>query len=343
MKALVLKEYNRLEYEEVPDPVVGPEDVLIRVKACGICGSDVHGMDGSTGRRIPPITMGHEASGVVAETGARVTSWKAGEHVTFDSTISCGTCRFCQRGQVNLCDHRRVLGVSCAEYRQEGAFAEYVAVPAHTLYRVPEDLSFERAAMVEAVSIAVHAVGRARILLNDSALVVGVGTIGVLVVQALRLAGCGRIIAVDLDQERLDLACRLGADGGLRADARDAASTVRSRCGGAGADLAFEVVGREETLALALAGLRKGGALTLIGNLSRSVALPLQEVVTRELSLHGSCASAGEYPTCLDLLARGKVRVDELISAVVPLAEGASWFGRLHRGESGLRKVILVP
>jgi L-iditol 2-dehydrogenase len=103
------------------------------------------------------------------------------------------------------------------------------------------------------------------------------------------------------------------------------------------------VVGREETLHLALTGLRKGGSLTLIGNLARSVALPLQEVVTKELSLHGSCASAGEYPTCLDLLARGRIRVDELISAVVPLAEGASWFERLHRGESGLRKVILVP
>jgi L-iditol 2-dehydrogenase len=294
--------------------------------------------------------MGHEASGVVAETGARVTSWKAGERVTFDSTIYCGTCRFCQRGEINLCDNRRVLGVSCDAYRQDGAFAEYVAVPAHILYRLPEDLSFARAAMVEAVSIAVHAVGRARIFLNDSALVVGVGTIGLLVVEALRLAGCGRIIAVDLDQERLDLACRLGADVGLRADAEDAASTVQSTCAGArqpdagaGADLAFEVVGREETLHLALAGLRKGGFLTLIGNLSRSVALPLQEVVTKELSLHGSCASAGEYPTCLDLLARGKVRVDELISAVVPLAEGASWFGRLRRGEPGLRKVILVP
>jgi L-iditol 2-dehydrogenase len=343
MKALVLKEYNRLAYEEVPDPVVGPDDVLVRVKACGICGSDVHGMDGSTGRRIPPIVMGHEASGVIAETGARVTSWKAGDRVTFDSTIYCGTCRFCQRGEVNLCDNRRVLGVSCDAYRQNGAFAEYVAVPARIVYRLPENLSFERAAMVEAVSIAVHAVGRARIFLNDSALVVGVGTIGLLVVQALRLAGCGRIVAVDLDQERLDLACRFGAHAGLRADAKDAASTMRSTCGGAGADLAFEVVGREEALQLALAGLRKGGSLTLVGNLSRSVALPLQEVVTRELSLYGSCASAGEYPACLDLIARGKIRVDELISAVAPLAEGASWFARLHRGESGLRKVILVP
>ncbi len=343
MKALVLKEYNHFEYEDVPDPVVGPASVLIQVKACGICGSDVHGMDGSTGRRIPPVVMGHEASGVVAETGANVTAWKTGDRVTFDSTIYCGTCLFCRRGQINLCDNRRVLGVSCAEYHQNGAFAEYVAVPDHIVYGLPEDLSFERAAMVEAVSIAVHAVGRTRISLDDCALVVGAGTIGLLVVQALRAAGCGRIIAVDLRQERLDLACELGADCGLRANDKGVPSTVRSMCGCSGADVAFEVVGLQETLQMALGGLRKGGSLVLIGNLASSVALPLQEVVTKELSLYGSCASCGEYRTCLDLIARGTIRVDQLISAVVPLAEGASWFEKLRKPDSGLMKVILIP
>jgi len=343
MKALVLKEYNRFEYEDVPDPVVGPASVLIQVKACGIRGSDVHGMDGSTGRRIPPVIMGHEASGVVVETGANVAAWRTGDHVTFDSTIYCGTCPFCRRGQINLCDNRRVLGVSCGEYRQNGAFAEYVAVPEHILYRLPEGLSFEQAAMVEAVSIAVHAVGRTRIALDDGALVVGAGTIGLLVVQALRAAGCGRIVAVDLSQERLDLACDLGADCGVRADSEDVSSTVRSTVGPSGADVAFEAVGLQETLQTALSGLRKGGSLVLIGNLSRSVALPLQEVVTKELSLYGSCASCGEYQACLDLIARGTIRVDGLISAVVPLAEGASWFEKLRKPDSGLMKVILVP
>jgi len=343
VKALVLKAYNQFSYEDVPEPAVGPDDVLIRVKACGICGSDVHGTDGSTGRRIPPIVMGHEASGVIAETGANVADWQSGDRVTFDSTIYCSACRFCRRGQINLCDNRKVLGVSCEEYRQNGAFAEYVAVPQHIVYRLPEELSFERAAMVEAVSIAVHAVERTKVALGDSALVVGAGTIGLLVVQALRAAGCGPIVAVDLDQDRLDLACKLGADCGLRADTTDVASQARGLCGGPGANVAFEVVGLEETLQTALAGLRKGGSLTLIGNLARTVALPLQEVVTKELSLHGSCASCGEYPACLDLIARGAIRVDELISAVAPLSEGASWFGRLRAGGSGLMKVILVP
>ena len=136
MKALILKEYNNLAYEDVPKPKIGRNEVLIRVKACGICGSDVHGIDGSTGRRIPPLIMGHEASGIIEDTGTDVKDFSAGDRVTFDSTIYCGVCHFCRRGLINLCDNRRVLGVSCDEYRQHGAFAEYVAVPQHILYRM---------------------------------------------------------------------------------------------------------------------------------------------------------------------------------------------------------------
>ena len=342
MKALVLKQCNQFSYEDVPVPAAGPDEVLIQVKACGICGSDVHGMDGSTGRRRPPIIMGHEAAGVIAEVGARVTGWAKGDRVTFDSTIYCGTCHFCRQGRVNLCDNRRVLGVSCEEYRRDGAFAEFVAVPQHILYRLPEGLSFERAAMVEALSIALHAVGRAVVRAGDTAVVVGAGMIGLLVIQTLRAAGCGRIIAVDVNPSRLDLARRLGADEGLRADG-DVPGEVAKRTGDRGADIAFEVVGVTAALATAIACLRKGGSATLVGNLSPKVDLPLQQVVTRELTLHGSCASSGEYPQCLDMLARGTVDVGPLISAVAPLADGAAWFERLHKGEPGLMKVILKP
>jgi len=343
MKALVLKQYGHLEYEDVPEPHVGPNDVLIEVRACGICGSDVHGLDGSTGRRIPPVIMGHEAAGVIAEVGSGVSGWRRGDRVTFDSTIYCGECHFCRRGMINLCDNRRVLGVSCDEYRQNGAFAEYVAVPQHILYRLPEGLTFERAAMVEALSIAFHAVERTPISLNDTAVVVGTGMIGLLIVQALRAAGCGRIIGVDLDRARLDLARELGADEGLRSGADDVVAEVLKRTADRGADVAFEVVGIAPTLKLAVQCLRKGGSLTLVGNLSPMVELPLQAVVTRELTLNGSCASRGEYPACLDMIARGTINVDVLISAVAPLSDGAAWFERLYRKEPGLIKVILAP
>jgi len=343
MKALVLKEYNNLVYEDMPRPEIGPDDVLIQVKACGICGSDVHGMDGSTGRRLPPIVMGHEAAGIIAGFGKNVKGWKKGQRVTFDSTVSCGTCHFCRRGQINLCDNRRVLGVSCEDYRCHGAFAEYVAVPQQILYRLPEGLSFEQATLVEPLSVAVHAVGRTPILLNDTAVVVGSGMVGLLVIQALRAAGCGRIIAVDIDQTRLDLACKLGANAGFKSDDCNVPEEVLKLTGNLGADIAFEVVGITPTIKTAVAVLRKGGSLTLVGNLSPTVDWPLQSIVTREISVYGSCISCGEYPACLEMMARQTINVDAFVSATAPLAEGPAWFKRLYDKEPGLLKVILVP
>jgi L-iditol 2-dehydrogenase len=343
MKALVLKEYNHLVYEDVPVPEIGAEDVLVQVKACGICGSDVHGMDGSSGRRIPPIVMGHEASGVISKLGSAVQNRQVGERVTFDSTVSCGRCHFCRRGDINLCDDRKVLGVSCEEFHYNGAFAEYVVVPQHILYSLPEGLSFDHAALVEPVSVAVHSVERTPISLNDTAVVVGTGMVGMFVVQALRAKGCGQIIAVDVDQDRLDLACKLGADVGLKADACDVVAEVRERTNGRGADVAVEVVGMTTTVQTGIAVLRKGGSLTLVGNLAPTVDFPLQAVVTRELSLYGSCISSGEYPACLSMMARGVIQVAPLISATAPLSEGAAWFDRLYKKEPGLMKVVLRP
>ena len=343
MKALLLKEYEKLEIADMPEPQIGPDDLLVKVKACGICGSDVHGFDGSSGRRIPPLIMGHEASGIVTKTGVNVARFRAGDRVTFDSTVYCGKCFFCLRGEMNLCDDRQVLGVSPGEYRRHGAFAEYIAVPHHITYPIPDTLSFEHAAMIEAVAVAVHAVKLMPVALGDTAVVVGSGMIGLLVIQSLRLTGCCRVIAIDLEESRLRLATELGAEVSLNARKCDVLSKIRECTSGRGADVAIEAVGATESLQTALASLRKGGILTLIGNLSPRVELPLQSVVTRQIRVFGSCASSGEYPVCIDLLARKAIRVERLITAVAPLQEGASWFKRLRQGEPDLMKVILAP
>ena len=343
MKALLLTDYNQFEYTDLPEPEIGPEEVLIQVKACGICGSDLHGMDGSSGRRIPPLVMGHEASGVIAEVGVQVAGWQVGDRVTFDSTVYCGRCHFCRRGQLNLCDQRRVLGVSCAEYRQQGAMAEYLAVPACILYRLPDDVSFPHGAMVEPVSIAVHAASLLPLTLDDAVAVIGTGMIGLLVVQVLRAAGCGQIIAVDLNPFRLEKALSLAADVALNPAQTDVVAEIQRLTGGRGVDLAFEVVGIDATVQLAVHSLRKGGGLALVGNITPNVTLPLQAVVTRQLTLVGSAASCGQYPACLNMISRGSLKLDPIISAVAPLAEGAAWFERLYRGEEDLLKVILEP
>ena len=338
-----MTEYKTFSYEDVPLPEIGDDDVLIQVKACGICGSDVHGMDGSSGRRIPPIIMGHEASGVIEQLGRAVSEWKTGERVTFDSTVVTRQDFYSQKGLPNLSDYRKVLGVSCGDYRQHGAFADYVAVPQSALYRLPDALSFEQAAMTEPVSVAFHAVNLVPSAIGDSAVVVGCGMIGLFVIQALRIKGCGTIIAIDLDPSRLEMALKLGADSAIRSDQGGVVDKVKELTNGRGADLAFEVVGITATLNLAIETLRKGGKLGLVGNLSAKVELPLQAVVTRQLTLYGSCASAGEYPACLEMIASGRVKVDEMISARVPLGEAASWFERLYKGEPGLMKVIVTP
>jgi L-iditol 2-dehydrogenase len=325
----------QLELVDMPVPEIAPEEVLVRVRACGICGSDVHGLDGSTGRRLPPLVMGHEAAGEVVATGAAVTDLEVGERVTFDSTVYCGRCFHCARGEVNLCDRREVLGVSPGPYRRHGAFAEYVAVPRRIMYRLPDSLSYEQAALIEAVSVAVHAVGLTPIRLGDTAVVVGSGMIGLLTMQAAKLAGCTRVIAIDTDDTRLKLARDMGAT--------ETVNPKQSEPPQAIADVAIECVGATDPIRTAIASVRKGGAVTLVGNVAPDINLPLQSVVTRQIRLQGSCASNGEYPACIDLMARGAIKVDPLISAVAPLQEGPAWFDRLYRHEPGLMKVILRP
>jgi L-iditol 2-dehydrogenase len=332
MKALLLTEYGKLSMADMPDPVPAEDEAVVRVRACGICGSDVHGYTGATGRRIPPLVMGHEAAGVIEHVGAPAAGFAPGDRVTFDSTLYCGRCEFCRRGEVNLCDARRVLGVSCADYRRHGAFAELVSVPVRTLHRLPDSLPFEHAALVEPLAVAVHAVDRQRPSPSDRIVVIGCGMIGLLVVQVLRARGCASITAVDVDERRRRLAARLGAE-----------RTSAQMSGSAAADHVFEAVGRAETVTAAIHGVRKGGAVTLIGNLAPEVPLPLQAVVTGEIALLGSCASSGEYPKAIALLATGAVDVAPLVSAVAPLHEGAAWFERLHRGDEGLLKVVLRP
>jgi L-iditol 2-dehydrogenase len=343
LKALVLSKYNQFTYVDMPDPKIGPEDVLIRVKACAICGSDVHGMDGSTGRRIPPVVMGHEAAGVIEKLGENVKGFQVGDRVTFDSTVYCKECYYCNQGLVNLCDNRKVLGCSCGEYRINGAFAELISVPQHIIYPLPKNVSFEQGAMVEPLSIAFYAVKRSQLSLNCSAVVVGTGMIGLLIIQLLRASGCGRIIAVDLAQEKLDLASKFGADIIFDANDSDLIKNIYKATENRGADIAFEVVGITPTLQTAVAALKKGGSLTLVGNLMKKVDFPLQSVVTRQISLYGSCASSGVYPDCLHMIAQGKVDFTSFISAIAPLSEGGYWFKRLHESEPGLIKVILQP
>lgn len=343
MKALVLDKYMEFSYRDVEDPVIQSNEVLIKVKACGICGSDVHGMDGSTGRRQPPIIMGHEASGEIVELGKDVKGWQTGDRVTFDSTIYPLDDWFTLQGRYNLSDNRKVLGVSPKEYRRHGAFAEFVAVPAHILYRIPDNVSFEQAAFVEPVAVAAHAVNISKVRPGKSAVVVGTGMVGTFVVKMLEVSGAFPIIAIDVDEGKLKLAKEFGATHTFNSSDKNLSEKINKITKNRGADFGFEVVGISETVNTCINSLRKGGTAVLVGNRSPEITVPLQKIVTTELSLLGSCAINGEYELVLGLMASGKIKVDKMISVVAPLSEGTEWFNRLYNKEPGLNKVILVP
>lgn len=196
--------------------------------------------------------------------------------------------------------------------------------------------------MLEAVSVALHGVSLAPATIGSTALVLGAGMIGLLTVQALRAAGCSRIFVADVDSTRLKLAQQVGATTVLSPNS-DFVDQVLQLTGGVGVDLAIEAVGRNETVKASIESVRKGGTVVLVGNISPEVTLPLQKVVTREIRLQGSCASAGEYPRAIELLASGAIKVKPLITAVAPLEEGPRWFERLYAREPNLMKVILTP
>ena len=344
MKAAVLERVgDPLRIEELTIDPVRPGEVRVAFRAAGVCHSDVHQADGAWGD-LDPIVLGHEGAGVIESVGPGVRDFKTGDRVTFDSTVYCNKCDMCKAGHVNLCASRRVLGVSCEDYRLDGAFAEYVAVPEYVLYRLPDSVSFQQAAMVEPLAIAYHAATRTPVTPGVCTVILGVGTIGMLTLQVVRAMGAETVIAVDIDDEKLAAALTKGATAIVNSrDADVVRKILELTPGGNGADLAYDATGITQTVEICLRSLALNGKAVLIGNLAQKIDFPLQWVVTRQISLFGSCASAGEYNECLRLIEEGKVDVDALISKVVPLSEGNEWINRVYAREPGLNKIVLLP
>lgn len=343
MKALVYTKPYTFEYSDFPDPAVGDDDVLIRVKACGICGSDVHGFTGKTGRRIPPLIMGHEAAGIVEGFGKNVSGIEKSDRVCFDSTVYCNKCEACQAGLFNRCDERQVLGVSVPAFKRHGAFAEFVAVPWWIVSKIPDELSFVSAALLEPASIGTHAANRAPISSKDTVVVIGAGTIGLFILQGAKLRGAAKIIAVDINDFRLDLAKKLGADVLINPLKSDLSETILQETDGKGANVTLEAVGYAKTFADAVSVTRMGGHIVAVGNLEKKAEFDLQQLVAKEHTFIGSYASSGEFRDCIELVALGKIDVEPLISDVLPLAEGPGAFDRLLKAEENLLKIVLEP
>ncbi len=315
MKALLMKAFHEHVLVEMPVPWIElPDDVLIEIKAAGVCGSDLHGYTGQSGRRTPPLVMGHEATGRVVETGEGVHDLPAGTRVAIHPIVDAGGVR-------------RLMGKDAP-----GAFAEYVVWPARNLVRLPDTVTFDEGALVEPLAVAVRAVNRANLDLEGatSAVVVGAGTIGLLVASVLKRRGVATVVISDPSPERRAVAQRMGV--GVTLDPLEAgfAETVLDLTDGRGADVAFEAVGIGATVAQAHAAVKYGGTVVWIGNNVRMIDVDMQQVVTRELSVLGTYAmSDDDFVDALGLLEAGAVDTASLINRRATLEEGPALFDEL--------------
>jgi L-iditol 2-dehydrogenase len=338
MRSLVFVGPGEMALQERPEPRPGAGEVIVAVRAAGICGSDVHGYLGITGRRRPGVVMGHEAAGEVIEVGAEVTSVRAGDRVALRSILPCGACDRCRRGEPNICPNRRGLGMQF-----DGAYADRIIVPEAMLLALPEVLSYADGALIEPLAVAMHAVNRTPFGLMDFVVVIGAGAIGLLTMLAARLRGAGSIVVTDRNEHRLAMARSLGADQAIHVDVADPVELVRNATGGRGADAVFEAVGIGATAAQSLASARSGGHVTWIGNSLPTVELSMQDLVTRELTLRGAYTFNEEFEQASNAIAAGLIDVRRLVELTAPLERAPELFRQLGAAELDAVKVILVP
>lgn len=335
MKALVYYGTQDMRVSEIEDPQVKEGEVLIKVEACGICGSDVHGYLGITGRRIPPMVMGHEFTGTVSALGEGIEDVSLGDRVVVYPARFCGRCDFCKVGLTNLCVNRTIFGVM----NVNGAMAEYVSVPKENILKLPENIDFVKGTFLEPLSVAYRAVKTAGDILNRNILIVGAGTIGLLILQIVRLGGARTVVITDINDARLEIARRLGVNLTLNPDREDIKASISESIPD-GIDLAFEAVGSESTVNQALTALKNRGTCIFVGNSVKNITIDMQNIVTRELRILGTYTyTLGEFRESISLLE--KIDVETMLSKVVPLEEGPEVFRELIRKDSNLLKVVL--
>ena len=340
MKGLVYQGPKELVWQDVSDVHAGEKEVRIKIKAVGICGSDVHGYLGLTGRRIAPMIMGHEFSGEVDQVGDGVTSVAVGDRVTAQPVQFCGTCEFCAQGLTNLCasPKKKFFGVlDC-----NGAMAEYLVVPERLLYKLPDTLGYEAGALAEAVAVAYRGVKRAGDLTGKHVLVIGAGTIGLLVLALVKMRGAEKVYISDLSDGRLAVAQQMGADVLLNPGTEDVLQRVKELTGGKGVDISLEAVGVTPSAKQSIELLRTGGHAVWIGNSAKTVEIPMQDVVTRELRIDGTFIyTHEEFGEAVELLGSGAMHVEPMISLVADMQRGPELFAKLADDPGDLIKVIL--
>lgn len=343
MKAAIFTEPYQFKICQREKPVPGPNEVLIRIRAVGICGSDLHPyMGDGIDRREPGIIMGHEAAGDVEQTGENVTRWKPGDRVAINPQINDETCPLCRKGLSHLCDHSLLIGSSMRGFL-DGAMCEYLVIHEKQLFHLPDEVSYDYGTFLDPLGNAIHLINRGGVKLGDKVVIIGAGTIGLLAVQTARLAGAVKVIAVDLSDSKLAIAKEMGADVCLKSNDPDFLEKIKEETGNLGPDVVVEAVGISATYNLALRMCRKRGTVVALGFTKPELNVEIQQVIYKELSVVGSTGYADECETTLEYLRKGMVNIEKVITHRLPLEKIKEGFDLLCDKNSGAIKVILHP
>ncbi|HDJ89625.1 MAG TPA: hypothetical protein ENG40_02910, partial [Thermoprotei archaeon] len=314
------------------------DEVLIKVKRCGICGSDLHAYKGLHPDYILPLIPGHEFSGDVIEVGKNVEKIKVGDKVAVEPLVVCGKCRFCIRGEYNRCIKLKVIGC-----QTNGAFAEYISVPERWVYKLPEKISYEEGAMIEPLAVAVHAVRRVKDL-GENVLVLGAGTIGLLTAQVARAFGATNVFITDIVDWKVDFAEKLGIDYPVNSLKTNLKDFLKKYVGETGVDTTFEAVGSNVTLNQALELTRKGGNIVIIGIYEKPmVNINVMNIVNKELNVYGSLVYRWDFEKAIGLVEKKLIDVKSLVSSVVKLDNIEKGFKSMIAREKGIIKIQVDP
>jgi len=332
MRRVKLVEPQKLTIERVEIPKPASGEALIKVKACGVCGTDLHAYRGEHPFISCPIVLGHEFSGIMVETG---------KHVVVEPSLVCGECHNCKTGRYNICENLRVIGC-----QTDGAFAEYIAVPSSKVFPIPDDIPFEEAALVEPAAVGVHAVEQADLRKGNRVVIIGSGTVGLMVLQAAKAFGAGETIITDVLDPRLELARELGADYAINAKETDPVRWIHDTFGRDGIDKVFECVGGSQSVTVnqAIQLARKGTRIVVVGVFERKLPVEIGLVQDRELELVGSLMYKGnDFSEAIDLIHKGKINAKRLISKIFPLEKAEEAIKLLEKEKGDIIKIVLKP
>lgn len=331
-----------LEIVEVPIPEPGPEDILVRVKAAGICSSDLHYQDGRSEVTRLPITLGHEVAGEVTKCGGNVKNLKEGDRVSLFYLVTCGECMKCSTGHDNYCEEAKMLGKNI-----DGGFAEYLSIPARNAFPFPESIPYAQAAlMTDAVATPFHALKRANVQTGESVLIIGIGGLGIHAVQLAKIMGAGQVIAMDLDRDKLNLAREVGATATVNPQEEDAAEKIAEITGGHGVDIAIELIGLATTIRQAIDSTGLGGRTVVVGICPDEMELnPYHDLLLLEKTIMGSADQCrADFPVIIEMAAQKRLDLSNSVSHELPLEEINRGLEMLKsKKENPVRIVITMP